>query len=63
MNIIEGTINGYDYELFKVHPYVQSRSVLFNGFGKPFKIEIDKKVITLNDYGKSFIKVCLRKEV
>lgn len=63
LNIIDGTIRGYDYESFKVHPYVQSRSDLFNGFGKPFKIEIDKKVITLNDYGKSFAKVCLGKEV
>lgn len=63
LNIIDGTINGYDYESFKIHPYVQSRRDLFNTFGRPFIIEIDKKVIILNDYGKSFAKVCLGKEV
>ncbi len=63
LNIFDGTINGYDYESFKIHPYVQSRSDLFNGFGKQFKIEIEEKVIKLNDYGKCFAKVCLEKEV
>ena len=63
LNIIDGTINGYDYESFKVHPYVQSRKALFDSLGKPFKIDVDKKVVKLNDYGKSFAKVCLGKEV
>ena len=63
LNIIDGTISGYDYESFKIHPYVQSRIALFNSFGRRFKIAINKKVITLNDYGKSFAKVCLGKEV
>lgn len=63
LNIIDGTIKGYDYESFKLHPYVQSRRDLFSSFGKAFKIEIDKKVIKLNDYGTSFAKVCLGKEV
>lgn len=63
LNIIDGKIKGYDYESFRVHPYVQARSNLFNSFGAPFNIEINEKVITLNDYGKSFAKVCLGKEV
>ena len=63
LNIIDGTIKGFDYESFKSHPYVQSRIALFNSFGAPFKVEIDKKVVRLNDYGKSFAKVCLGKEV
>ena len=63
LNKIDGTINGYDYESFKTHPYVQSRRVLFNGLGKQFKILISKKVIMINDYGKCFAKVCLGREV
>ena len=63
LNIIDGTINGYDYESFKVHPYVQSRKALFDSFGKSFKVDIGKKVVMINDYGKSFAKVCLGKEV
>ena len=63
LNIIDGTIKGFDYESFKSHPYVQSRIALFNSFGAPFKVEIDKKAVRLNDYGKSFAKVCLGKEV
>jgi hypothetical protein len=63
LNIIDGTITGYDYESFKVHPYVQSRKALFDSFGKPFEIDVEKKVVKLNDYGKSFAKVCLGKEV
>mgnify|MGYP004452713203 FL=1 len=63
LNIIDGEINGYNYESFKTHPYVQSRVALFNSFGKPFKVDIDKKVVMINDYGKSFAKVCLGKEV
>lgn len=63
LNIIDGTINGYDYESFKVHPYVQSRKALFDSFGKSFKVDVGKKVVKVNDYGKSFAKVCLGKEV
>lgn len=63
LNIIDGTIKNFDYESFKVHPYVQSRIELFNSFGAPFKVVIDKKVVTLNDYGKCFAKICLGKEV
>ena len=63
LNIIDGTINGFDYESFKVHSYVQSRVALFNSYGERFKVEIDKKVVMLNDYGKVFAKVCLGKEV
>ena len=63
LNIIDGTINGFDYESFKVHPYVQSRVALFNSFGAPFKVEVNKQVVKLNDYGKSFAKICLGKEV
>ena len=63
LNIIDGEINGYNYESFKTYPYVQSRVALFNSFGKPFKVDIDKKVVMINDYGKSFAKVCLGKEV
>lgn len=63
LNIIDGIINNYDYESFKAHPYVQLRSALFHSFGEPFKIEISEKVLKLNDYGRSFAKVCLEKEV
>lgn len=63
LNLIDGTIKGVDYDSFKTHPYVQSRVNLFNSFGSPFRIDIDKKVVKLNDYGKSFAKVCLGKEV
>lgn len=63
LNIIDGTIASYAYEALKVHPYVQSRSALFHSFGEPFKIEISKKILKLNDYGRSFAKVCLGKEV
>ena len=52
-----------DYESFKVHPYVQSRKALFDSFGKSFKVDVGKKVVMVNDYGKSFAKVCLGKEV
>lgn len=62
-NIIDGRIKNYDYESFKAHPYVQLRSALFHSFGEPFKIEISEKVLKLNDYGRSFAKVCLEKEV
>lgn len=47
LNIIDGEINGYNYESFKTHPYVQSRVALFNSFGKPFKVDIDKKVASV----------------
>ena len=63
LNIIDGVINGYNYESFKTHPYVQSRVALFNSFGTPFKVDIVKKVVMINDYGKRFAKVCLGKEV
>jgi len=63
LNIIDGRIKNYDYESFKAHPYVQLRSALFHSFGEPFKIEISEKVLKLNDYGRSFAKVCLEKEV
>lgn len=63
LNIIDGTIKEVDYDLFKEHPYVQSRVALFNGFGRPFKVNVNKEVVFLNDYGKSFAKVCLWKEM
>ena len=63
LNIFGGRIGGYNYESFREHPYVQSRRTLFKSFGYPFKIEIDEKVIALNDYGKCFSKVCMGKDI
>ena len=60
---MDARIKGYDYTSFKVHPYVQYRKSLYDKFGNPFDIDIDEKVVALNDYGKSFAKVCLGKEV
>ncbi len=63
LNIFDGQIDGYDYNSFKDHPYVQSRSTLYKSYGRPFKIKINEKVLLVNDYGKCFIKVCLGKEI
>lgn len=61
IDIIDGTIKGANYEELLNHPYVISRKEFYESFGKEFSIQKSDKVIVLTDYGKAFIKVCLKK--
>ena len=50
-----------DYEDFKTSSYVLSRKKLFESFEKEIIIEVEKRALIANDYGKQFSRVCLSK--
>jgi len=57
-----GLISG-DYDSIKKHPYVLERESLYRSSGKyDFDISIGKRALLMNNYGKQFAKICLRKE-
>ncbi len=63
LNIIdffEGTVSTYDYDLIKNHSYIQNRFAFAKEHNqeKNLQIEMSKRVIQINDFGKGLSKVC-----
>lgn len=56
-------LTGQNYDSFRSHPYVLARKALFETFGREFQVNISEHALMLNDYGKQFAKICLKKEV
>lgn len=59
IEISDGSLSGEDYSVFETHPYVQSRLNMFNSFGKEIIVQVEKRAVTINNYGAQFAKVCL----
>ena len=58
---LDNTIKGFDYNDFKEHPYVVSRFEIFKDIDKTLNlyINVSGNELILNDFGKSFGRVCL----
>ena len=63
IRVVDGKLNGVNYESMKSHPYVLSRKERFEKFGRNFEITLKERAITTDDYGRQFAKICLAKEV
>lgn len=59
LNIMMYELKNTDYESFRSHPYVIERRVLFESYGEPFSLKLNKCFVAINDYGIQFAKVCL----
>ncbi|OBR91580.1 hypothetical protein CLRAG_29440 [Clostridium ragsdalei P11] len=59
---LETSIVGYDYDLFKQHPFVMKQFEKFKNVNPRLKLKIDivKQVIFASDFGKNFAKACLQ---
>lgn len=62
IDISEASLNNYNYEALKDHPYVLSQLNIFKKYGKKIDIELSKRLIRINNYGEAFSRVCLKKE-
>ncbi|MBP3627361.1 MAG: DUF4393 domain-containing protein [Clostridia bacterium] len=62
IDISEATLNNYNYQSLKTHPYVLSQLEVFKQFGKKIEVKLNELVIRINNYGECFAQVCLEKE-
>lgn len=62
IDISEATLNNYNYQALKTHPYVLSQLEIFKKFGKEIEVKLDELLIRINNYGECFAQVCLEKE-
>lgn len=62
IDISEATLNNYNYQSLKTHPYVLSQLEIFKKFGKEIEVKLGELLIRINNYGECFAQVCLEKE-
>ena len=61
INLFQGSVVGYDYEIIKTDSYIQERYKFAkqNNFERNLEIEISEYVIQLNDFGRKFVRLCM----
>lgn len=61
ISLFEGTVNNYNYENIKEHPFVQRQYLYAQEYNPTRKLEIKLStyVIQPNDFGRALAKICL----
>jgi hypothetical protein len=57
--IQDASIVGYNYEEFKENSFVKQRLEFYKMLNSSSAIEMDKKLLSITDFGRNFAKVCL----
>lgn len=61
INLFEGNVIGYDYNIIKEHPFIKERFEYAKAHNpnRNLEIKLSKYVIQVNDFGKKFMEICL----